>query len=244
MCRSLLRNADRSTRSFGTRLRRPAWGLFAVLALNMFQPAAQAQAQAPKISAPNIQQDDQSSRMAAILADKQRLAVATREGKKASVTCAFCHGPDGNSVSDLAPNLAGQNPAYLLEQIHKFADGRRRSSAFMERVVKVLNKDEIINISLYFAGNEVKPTAVSNATLATAGKLVFVTACQKCHQASALGDMATPRLAGQKVDYLTSSLTRYRSNTGERQDSQMQAVAARLSDDQIKAVSVYLASKT
>jgi cytochrome c553 len=48
-------------------------------------------------------------------------------GRKAAAVCAYCHGDGGNSVKPDVPNLAGQNTAYLLEQIQQFSDGRRRN---------------------------------------------------------------------------------------------------------------------
>ncbi len=67
--------------------------------------------------------------LASLLALKEREPAAWQallaEGKEHAFFCARCHGEDGNSVMALVPNLAGQNPYYLLEQIEKFADGRR-----------------------------------------------------------------------------------------------------------------------
>jgi len=49
-----------------------------------------------------------------------------KEAKDRASFCARCHGTDGVSVLPLIPNLAGQNPYYLLQQIERFADGQRK----------------------------------------------------------------------------------------------------------------------
>ena len=45
--------------------------------------------------------------------------------RKVAAFCANCHGEGGNSVKPDVPNLAGQNTAYLLDQVRQFSDGRR-----------------------------------------------------------------------------------------------------------------------
>ena len=45
------------------------------------------------------------------------------DGKAKSLTCTACHGPEGNSVSPMWPNIAGQNAPYLLAQLIAFAEG-------------------------------------------------------------------------------------------------------------------------
>ena len=38
-------------------------------------------------------------------------------GKAKSVTCAACHGMDGNSPTDLYPKIAGQHAGYIFKQL-------------------------------------------------------------------------------------------------------------------------------
>ena len=44
-------------------------------------------------------------------------------GKAKSITCTACHGPEGNSVNPLWPNIAGQSAPYIVAQITAFRDG-------------------------------------------------------------------------------------------------------------------------
>jgi len=43
------------------------------------------------------------------------------------ITCAACHGVNGNSSSDLMPIIAGLDPAYFKLQVANYAAGKRPS---------------------------------------------------------------------------------------------------------------------
>jgi cytochrome c553 len=68
-----------------------------------------------------------------------------------------------------------------------------------------------------------------------------VPACSGCHSPNGAGIPAQyPRLGGQHADYLEAQMLAFRS--GERANSaQMTAIASRMSDAEIKAVSDYIA---
>ena len=177
-------------------------------------------------------------RLKAMQAD---VAAAVAAGKKASFFCANCHGEDGNSKYPEVPNLAGQNPAYLLEQIRKFGAGQRKDE-FMQKLIKVLSEDERVQISLYYSESKVVP-GTAEAGLVKRGKEVFSKLCVRCHGEEARGNETIARLAGQKREYLMVSLKRYRDRTGERIDPLMQIATGPLTDDDIKAVTAYLTTK-
>lgn len=169
------------------------------------------------------------------------IAAAVAAGKKASFFCANCHGEDGNSKYPEVPNLAGQNPAYLLEQIRKFGVGQRKDE-FMQKLIKVLSEDERVQISLYYSESKVVP-GTADPALVKRGKEVFSKLCVRCHGEDARGNEKIARLAGQKREYLMVSLKRYRDRTGERIDPLMQIATGPLTDDDIKAVTAYLTTK-
>ena len=78
-----------------------------------------------------------------------------KTGRKAARPfCANCHGDSGNSIKPEVPNLAGQNTAYLLEQLQQFADGRRRDT-FMQRMIHAMSADEKVGAVLYYASQKV-----------------------------------------------------------------------------------------
>jgi cytochrome c553 len=60
----------------------------------------------------------------------------------AKAKCASCHGVDGMAVIPEAPNLAGQNRAYLVKQIMAFRSGER-SDEKMSPVSLGLTDEEI-----------------------------------------------------------------------------------------------------
>jgi cytochrome c553 len=68
---------------------------------------------------------------------------------KVAEVCAACHGPDGVSVSDTIPNLAGQRARYLEEQLRLLKSGARKNG-IMNSVAAQLSNDDIANIAAYF----------------------------------------------------------------------------------------------
>jgi cytochrome c553 len=74
-------------------------------------------------------------------------------GKAKSVICASCHGPNGQSVNPLWPNLAGQKEQYLVKQIKAFRDGTRQDP-MMAPMVAALSDDDIANLAAYYAAQK------------------------------------------------------------------------------------------
>lgn len=187
---------------------------------------------------PVFAQSGLPERLKAVQADPAALKAAVDAGKKASFFCANCHGEDGISKTADVPNLAGQNPAYLLEQIRKFGSGERKDP-FMQGLIKVLKDDERLQIALYYANAAVPPSR-ADAAQAARGKDLFGKLCARCHGDQARGNELFPRLAGQKLPYLQSSITRYRDNTGVRNSQLMSIATATLKNEDIVAVANYL----
>jgi cytochrome c553 len=172
--------------------------------------------------------------------DPGRLTTAIQQGQKDASVCRHCHGAGGNSVLPEVPNLASQNAAYLLEQMNKFVQGQRKSSAFMEGMIKALTPDERINIALFLSQQPIthKPGALGAPGMA--GKKLYDKLCIACHGANGAGTRKIPRLAGQQVQYLEDSLKRYRSGSGERIDPMMAAYTRNLGETDIRNLASYL----
>lgn len=177
-------------------------------------------------------------RLKSIGSDPVALRAAVDAGKKVTFFCANCHGDDGISKTADVPNLAGQNPAYLLEQIRKFGNGERKDP-FMQGLIKVLKGEERIQVALYYASVKVAPS-VAEASLVPRGKELFGKLCARCHGEQAHGNELYPRLAGQKVPYLKTSVTRYRDRSGERNNQLMSIATATLKNEDITAIANYL----
>ena len=177
-------------------------------------------------------------RLKSIGSDPVALRAAVDAGKKVTFFCANCHGDDGISKTADVPNLAGQNPAYLLEQIRKFGNGERKDP-FMQGLIKVLKSEERIQIAHYYASVKVAPS-VADASQVPRGKELFGKLCARCHGEQAHGNELYPRLAGQKVPYLKTSVTRYRDKSGERNNQLMSIATATLKNEDITAIANYL----
>lgn len=70
-------------------------------------------------------------------------------GHKISTRCAGCHGPAGIAVAPDAPNLAGQNEAYLVTQLTAFHSGARQNE-MMNMMAKPLSDADIANLAAYY----------------------------------------------------------------------------------------------
>lgn len=181
-------------------------------------------------------------RTAQIAKDPAALAAALQAGEKAASVCRHCHGAGGNSVLPEVPNLASQNPDYLIEQMNKFVHGQRKSSDFMAGMIRALTPEERINAALFLSRQPVTYKAAPGGAQATAGKQIYGKLCANCHGTAGTGSQKIPRLAGQQTKYVEDSLKRYRSGSGERIDPKMAAYTRNLKDADIQNVAAYLAS--
>lgn len=177
-------------------------------------------------------------KLKALQADPAALRSAVDAGRRVTYFCANCHGEDGISKTHDVPNLAGQNPAYLFEQIRKFGTGERKDQ-FMQGLIKVLSDDERLQAVTYYSIQKVPPASGEAAQVAR-GKVLFTKLCVRCHGEQAHGNETIPRLAGQKMLYLRSSITRYRDKTGIRNNPLMAIATSSLKDDEIVALSHYI----
>jgi len=173
-----------------------------------------------------------------VLADPSAVKQAMEGAKKFNFFCANCHGEAGISVKNDVPNLAGQNPSYLITQIDNFARGKRRYQ-FMQDSMRMLTDTDKVNLTVFYAVNSVTP---SGKLTSAAGKGLFAERCAICHQTEAHGTEIIPRLAGQHQQYLEVSIKRYRDRSGERIYEPMSRMTAGLKDTEIAALAIYLSS--
>ncbi|MDP3438879.1 MAG: c-type cytochrome, partial [Azonexus sp.] len=102
-----------------------------------------------------------------------------------------------------------------------------------------LKDEERLQVALYYANANVRPMPADAAQVAK-GKELFNKLCVRCHGEQARGNEVYPRLAGQKLPYLQTAITRYRDNTGIRSNPLMTIATAPLKNDDIVAVANYL----
>jgi cytochrome c553 len=77
-----------------------------------------------------------------------------RAGREKAEKCAVCHGLDGLAKIEEAPNLAGQNERYLIEQLTAFKVGQR-SNEMMSIVITDLSPTDIEDLAAYYSAIEI-----------------------------------------------------------------------------------------
>ncbi|WP_458232914.1 c-type cytochrome [Roseateles sp. P5_E8] len=169
-------------------------------------------------------------------------------GALSTQVCAACHTADGSRGSPANPILAGQHPEYLAKQLAEFKAGKRKN-AVMTAMAAPLSEEDIRNVSAFYASKTAKPGFAKNKDTVALGEKIWrggiaersVPACAACHGPNGSGIPAQyPRIGGQHGDYVEAQMVAFRS--GARVNSApMTAVAAKMNDKEIKAVSDYVA---
>lgn len=169
--------------------------------------------------------------------------------------CAACHAADGNSAIPMNPSLAGQHPEYTYKQLMNFKsqDGKpaERNNGIMAGMVANLSEDDMKNLAAYFAAQKARPGVARDAKLVKQGEAIYrggvagknIPACASCHSPNGAGMPAQfPRLAGQHADYTSTQLKAFRAGQRVNDAAQMmRGVAGKMSDQEIAAVSEYIA---
>jgi cytochrome c553 len=176
--------------------------------------------------------------------------------KLAGAVCAACHGPDGNATAPANPKLAGQIPEYLVKQLINFkpgANGRKpeRENAIMMGFASTLSAQDMKDVAAFYASQKLIPDTAKDKNTIGIGQRIWrggvpekgVPACAGCHGPAGQGMPSQyPHLAGQWSEYTEAQMKAWRS--GERANDpngMMRAIAARLSDAEIRAVSDFAA---
>ncbi len=178
-----------------------------------------------------------------IRANKDTHEAAIAKGKELAAFCTLCHGLDGNSTKPDVPHLASQNTAYLLQQIERFADGRR-NDYIMSPLAKRFTAGEKIALVLYYNAQTRRydyRRSVDPA-LVLRGRDLYEKKCASCHGPGGRGKQGYSNISGLPVKYVSSTLTHFREKTGGRTNDLMMAVASKLSNDDIDMLSAYISS--
>jgi len=158
-------------------------------------------------------------------------------------TCAACHGEDGNSRLENTPSLAGQPEFFLLNQLVLMRDGVR-TIPVMAALVRDLTDADIQAIASHFSTRDPRASDEPiDAAFAKRGRELAVTLrCGSCHLPGLGGQQQIPRLARQRIDYLTHALKDYRDGTRAGADTLMNNAVAGVSDPDISALAHYATS--
>jgi cytochrome c553 len=168
--------------------------------------------------------------------------------------CVACHGMDGNSPTPINPNLAGMPAEYITLQLAHFKAGIRVNPV-MQGMSASLSPEDMRLLGLYFSGQKPKGLAAKDASLLKQGQRLYrggdtaagIPACAGCHAPDGVGMPKNyPRLAGQYSDYTYAQLKAFKAGErGADKDGKdvngriMAAIAAKLTDAQMKALAEY-----
>jgi len=171
-------------------------------------------------------------------------------GKAKSVTCAGCHGAEGISLAGTWPNLAGQVPGYIESQLKAYQSGERVNSTMLG-MASALSEQDMADLDAFYSSQTaaVGSIAEDQVEIATQGEQIYlggvadkqIAACTSCHGNSGKGiPTLFPMVAGQHVEYLEAQLLMFKKGERKGYNNMMHEIAFSLSEQQIKALAVYM----
>ena len=187
------------------------------------------------------------------------------KGKGDVPACTSCHGEDAMGSDAMGtPRLAGQGYPFLVKQLEDFAtDKRMDTTMFIMNVnAKGLSAEDRRDVATYAnslsadnsAPSDMKEVAELGNTVGVRylGKSIVtfgdpargITSCYSCHGFNGRGAAPVyPMIGGQKYVYLVNQLKKWRDGSRANDPmGQMQAVAKRLTDDDIHNAATFLTS--
>lgn len=181
-------------------------------------------------------------------------------GKEAATLCVACHQADGSGMNiaggESWPRLAGINATYMYKQLQDFKAGKR-VNASMTPFVNMLSEQQMKDISVYYSQLPATPgKGGENATeeelergewLATYGDWdKYVVPCKSCHGPDNQGaGEHFPGIAGQHAGYIADQLRAWKNGKRDNDPQHlMLAIAERMSEEDIQAVSQWLSRQT
>lgn len=173
---------------------------------------------------------------------------ANGDPSRGVVACIGCHGVNGKSASGAWPKLAAQHAAYTTKQLKNYKDGTR-ANAIMAGMSAALTEQDMNNISAYLVKQEPALGVAQNKASIDLGKAIYhggiaakgVPACAACHSPNGAGIPSQyPRMGGQWAEYNTAQLVAFREGV-RKNSAQMTTIATKLSDQEMQAVSDYMA---
>lgn len=167
--------------------------------------------------------------------------------------CGLCHGANGISAMPKFPKLAGQKAEYLEREFKRFRRGdRTNDGGQMQAITTEVAMSAVVGIATYFSElppPEVDASAIelahANPDVFARGRRLFLegegelAACADCH-ADRHSD--APWIDGQHRDYVRKQLEDFRS--GRRPDGagDMAEIAARLNEQDVSAVALFVSA--
>ena len=165
--------------------------------------------------------------------------------------CQECHGDSGQGYRGFftMPRLAGQQPAYLENQLRAFAEHSRYNDIGINMAkVHGLSPAMMGQLATHFRSLHPTPLEIGPRNFAASGKTIYeaglpesnVPACIACHGPDAKGQNEIPRLAGQLSPYTVKALANWNRERHQSASAIMAPIARNLSQSQIASVAAYL----
>lgn len=181
-------------------------------------------------------------------------------GQAAAATCMACHQANGSGMNipggESWPRLAGLEANYIAKQLHDFKEGRRQS-ATMAPFANMLNDQQILDVSAFYSqlpitasqgGEEADEVLLSRGEqLANQGDWnAYIVSCKSCHGPGGQGvGEVFPGIASQHAGYIRDQLTAWKQGVRSNDPQNlMGAIAQRMSEEDIQAVSAWYATQS
>lgn len=170
-------------------------------------------------------------------------------GKTKAEACGGCHGVDGNSSAPIFPKLASQHASFIAKQLHDFKS-QKRIEPTMNALAEPLTDSEIEDLSAYYALQKITiekgaPNPLGEKIYRTGNLSTQVPACIGCHGPSGNGNPQAlfPQLNGQYAAYIEKTMHDFKTKSRTNDlNNMMQAISARLTDEEISAVADYIST--
>jgi cytochrome c553 len=184
----------------------------------------------------------------------QPASVPAKAFQAKAAYCETCHGLSARGFigTNPMPRLAGQQPAYIKNQLEAFID-HGRVNPVMGNVAHVLSPAMVDALSTHFQNLNPPPYGGAPKDLVAAGQKIFhegvpsadIPPCETCHGEDGHGKEDFPRLAGQLYGYVINQLTNWPKDRGQDpkkpgNSAIMAPYAEKLTKDQIAAVAAYV----
>jgi len=169
--------------------------------------------------------------------------------------CKTCHGiaAQGYLGYYAMPRLAGQQEAYLENQLRAFTE-RRRTNPVMFNVAHALSPSMLASLAGHFRHLNPPPFGGGPRNLVARGKTIYeegipesnVPACSACHGPDGNGRDEIPRLAGQLYPYTVKALRNWGQERGQGGSASpdvsavMAPTAHNMTPAEISAVAAYV----
>jgi cytochrome c553 len=156
--------------------------------------------------------------------------------------CAGCHGADGKPVDKTIPVIWGQQAGYLYFQLRDFKRGDRKND-IMQPIASTLERQDMLDIADYFSKKPWPDLGQPRASKDVADRALSANhsiGCTGCHLDHFQGDGTVPRLAGMNKEYLTKTMTDFRTRARGNNPGMSDLMLATAPED-LAALAEYLA---